>query len=299
MTHEATAYRWADLEADRPMAGLDRRCLRGAEAMLTRLAFEPGVAVPVHAHASEQFTLVLEGRLRFTLPDGAGETRTIEIGPGAVLHVPGDAPHGTEAIEPTRVICLFAPPGARTGVDAAGEPPARGPVPERARERAPEFRPGSPPEPAPRSAQDPVAAAPTGTAGSAGPASPAGPGATRPATAHRWADLVVDHPMERLDRRRLIGAEAMLSHLVLHQGFAVPVHAHANEQFAVVLGGCLRFTLPSGDGMTRTIDVHGGEVLHLPPNVPHGAEAIETTTAIDVFAPPSAETGVDAAGRTG
>lgn len=110
---------------------------------------------------------------------------------------------------------------------------------------------------------------------------------------HRWQDLVADHPMEFIDRRRLHGSHAMLSHLVLHKGFNVNVHQHENEQFAIVLEGCLRFTLPDDDGSERMLDVRAGEVLHLPPNVPHGAEAIETTIVIDVFSPPSETTGVD------
>lgn len=113
---------------------------------------------------------------------------------------------------------------------------------------------------------------------------------------YRWTDLDCDHPMDRLDRRRVIGEHAMLSHLVLHQGFALDVHAHENEQFAMVLDGWLRFTLEDQHGTRRTVDVRGGEVLHLPPNVPHGAEAIETTTVIDVFSPPSAGTGIDESG---
>lgn len=115
------------------------------------------------------------------------------------------------------------------------------------------------------------------------------------ATAYRWDELPCDHPMDLIDRRRVIGGKAMLSHLVLHKGFSVPVHAHANEQFALVLDGHMRFTIEGSSG-PETIDVRSGGVLHLPPDVPHGAEAVETSIVVDVFSPPSAGTGVDAAG---
>jgi quercetin dioxygenase-like cupin family protein len=36
-----------------------------------------------------------------------------------------------------------------------------------------------------------------------------------------------------------------------------------------------------------------GDVLHLPGHAPHGAEALETAVVLDVFAPPSATTGID------
>lgn len=115
-----------------------------------------------------------------------------------------------------------------------------------------------------------------------------------PVTVHRWQDLEPDHPMAKIDRRRVNGAHAMLSHLVLHEGLVVPVHAHANEQFVILLDGHLRFTVE--DPSPRTFDLRSGEVLFVPSNVPHGVTAIVTTTVVDVFAPPSETTGVDAAG---
>ncbi len=117
---------------------------------------------------------------------------------------------------------------------------------------------------------------------------------SRDAAVYRWSALESDQPMPQIDRRRVIGTHAMLSHLVLGKGIVVPVHAHENEQFAIVLDGHVRFTLEDDHGATRTADVRAGEMLHLPPNVRHGATAVETSTVIDVFAPPSDNTGVDA-----
>jgi quercetin dioxygenase-like cupin family protein len=34
------------------------------------------------------------------------------------------------------------------------------------------------------------------------------------------------------------------------------------------------------------IDVKAGEVLHIPPHVPHKAEALEDTLDLDIFVPP-------------
>ena len=36
-----------------------------------------------------------------------------------------------------------------------------------------------------------------------------------------------------------------------------------------------------------------GEVLHLPSNCPHSAEALEETVVLDIFSPPSERTGID------
>ncbi len=105
----------------------------------------------------------------------------------------------------------------------------------------------------------------------------------------RWDEMAVDHPLEKIDRRRVVGEQVMLSHVTLHKGFSVASHAHENEQLAVVLSGRVKFTL--GDGTEHV--VAGGGVLWLPSNVPHAAEAIETSVVLDVFSPPSEKTGVD------
>jgi quercetin dioxygenase-like cupin family protein len=112
-----------------------------------------------------------------------------------------------------------------------------------------------------------------------------------------WDDLPQDHPMPKIDRRRIIGEQMMLSQVHLHKGFRVPTHAHANEQFAVVLSGKVRFGLcAEGSSSRHELVVCGGEVLHLPSNVPHSAEALEDSWLIDLFSPPSERTGVDTAG---
>ena len=114
------------------------------------------------------------------------------------------------------------------------------------------------------------------------------------ARSFRWLDLPRDHPLPRLARRRIIGEKMMLSEVWLEKGCTVPTHAHANEQFACILEGRLRFGL-GADGAPdrREVTLGAGEVLHLPSHVPHSAEALEDTLVLDLFAPPSEKTGVD------
>ena len=107
-----------------------------------------------------------------------------------------------------------------------------------------------------------------------------------------WTDLPVDHPMNGIDRRRLIGERCMISHVTLHTGFRLEPHRHAHEQIALIESGRVRFTLGEGDA-TRVVELGPGEILHLPPEVLHGAEALETSVVLDVFSPPSQSTGVD------
>lgn len=116
----------------------------------------------------------------------------------------------------------------------------------------------------------------------------AGPPPAAEARAARWTDLPHDAPMPGIERNRIIGEMAMISRVLLRKGTVVPVHQHANEQFSSLLSGRVRFTLRD-----RTCDVAAGEVIHFPSGVPHGAEALEECEILDMFAPPSATTGID------
>jgi unsaturated pyranuronate lyase len=43
------------------------------------------------------------------------------------------------------------------------------------------------------------------------------------------------------------------------------------------------------DDDEEMFDVRAGDVLHIPSNVPHRAEALENTLDVDVFSPPRAD----------
>ncbi len=64
----------------------------------------------------------------------------------------------------------------------------------------------------------------------------------------------------------------------------VPRHQHENEQITYVLEGALRFRL-GADG-DQQVTVRSGEVLTIPSNLPHTAEALEDTLDVDIFDPP-------------
>jgi quercetin dioxygenase-like cupin family protein len=118
--------------------------------------------------------------------------------------------------------------------------------------------------------------------------------AMQTANHYRWTDVPQDHPIAKLDRRLIRGKNAMIAQIVLHAGCYVPRHSHENEQFACVLSGELRFSIgeeDSADGYE--VIVRGGEVLHLPSNVPHAAEALRDTEVLDIFSPPADRMGVD------
>jgi quercetin dioxygenase-like cupin family protein len=119
---------------------------------------------------------------------------------------------------------------------------------------------------------------------------------TPPTTAatFRWSDLAADRPMALLERRRVIGQQAMISRVALDKGCMVPTHAHDNEQIACLLSGRMRFGIGAeGTPQRREVTLSAGEVLLLPGGVPHSAEALEDSVILDVFSPPSERTGID------
>ncbi len=101
---------------------------------------------------------------------------------------------------------------------------------------------------------------------------------------YRWDDMPKENVTEMLDRRLITGDRMMLAHVYLKKGAIVPRHAHENEQLTYILEGALRFWI--GEDESETIDVSAGEVLHIPSNVPHKAEALEDTLDVDIFSPP-------------
>jgi quercetin dioxygenase-like cupin family protein len=101
---------------------------------------------------------------------------------------------------------------------------------------------------------------------------------------YRWDDLPKETLSPSLDRRLITGERIMLAHVYLKKGCVVPTHSHVNEQLTYILEGALRFWLGE-DGREERV-VKAGEVLHIPSNVPHKAEALEDTVDVDVFSPP-------------
>ena len=114
---------------------------------------------------------------------------------------------------------------------------------------------------------------------------PLSPDATTAAPQHvRLRDLPVEHLAPLIERQFVHGEQSMLARLLLRKGCIVPEHSHPNEQITYILEGALRFRLPD-----RELVVGAGEILVIPANVPHSAEALEDTIDLDVFCPPRAD----------
>ena len=103
-------------------------------------------------------------------------------------------------------------------------------------------------------------------------------------TWYRWEDMPKERVSPMLDRRLVTGERMMLAHVYLKKGCIVPRHQHENEQLTYILEGALHFWI--GEDGAEEVIVRAGEVLHIPSNVWHKAEALEDTLDVDVFSPP-------------
>jgi quercetin dioxygenase-like cupin family protein len=100
-------------------------------------------------------------------------------------------------------------------------------------------------------------------------------------TATKFDALDTDKMNPLITRQMLNGDDATFARLVLLRGAIVPRHHHRSEQYTMIFSGALKFIFDDG---SETI-VHAGEILMIPANVPHSAEALEDTVDFDFFSP--------------
>jgi len=100
----------------------------------------------------------------------------------------------------------------------------------------------------------------------------------------QWQSVPVEDLNPLLQRHFIVGEDIMVARVLMKRGCLVPLHSHHNEQFTYILEGALKFWI---DG--QEIVVRAGEVLTIPRNMPHKAEALEDTVDLDVFNPPRAD----------
>lgn len=87
-------------------------------------------------------------------------------------------------------------------------------------------------------------------------------------------------------RRQVLGHDPglMLVSVRFEKGSIGPVHQHPHRQVSFVVAG--RFEVRIGD---ETCVLAAGDCFIVPPDVPHGALALEEGALVDVFTPPRAD----------
>ena len=98
---------------------------------------------------------------------------------------------------------------------------------------------------------------------------------------HTLEEAPREQMMAGVQRRFVSGERTTVAQIWIAKGALVPRHTHESEQVSYIVSGALRFKLDDGDDVT----VRSGEILVIPSNMPHSAEALEDTYDLDLFAP--------------
>jgi quercetin dioxygenase-like cupin family protein len=98
---------------------------------------------------------------------------------------------------------------------------------------------------------------------------------------HRWSDIPPEQLNPLTTRQYIVGSNTMLARIVLRKGAVVPMHHHFHEQMSHVVEGALEFRMDA-----KPVIVRAGEILCIPPHLPHEVVALEDSVALDIFNPP-------------
>jgi quercetin dioxygenase-like cupin family protein len=103
-----SAINWDDLPVSQLPATegtVLRRFVTGDKMTVARIEFSRGAHLPAHRHPNEQFSLVLEGKMEFTI-----EGTVQVINAGEAVHLKSEEFHGARALEASIILDMFAPP---------------------------------------------------------------------------------------------------------------------------------------------------------------------------------------------
>ncbi len=86
-------------------AGMSRQSIVGERSMLCMHEAFPNLKCKPHQHDAEQFSIMLQGRMRFVVG-----SETFVLGPGEIAHIPSGVEHSIESLdEYVLVLDVFAP----------------------------------------------------------------------------------------------------------------------------------------------------------------------------------------------
>lgn len=98
---------------------------------------------------------------------------------------------------------------------------------------------------------------------------------------YHWDEIEKEQLSPTFSRQVIHSDTMTVARVYLKKGCLVPEHSHHNEQISMIEQGALKFVLGGVEKVLRA-----GEVLRIPPHLPHSAEAMEDCVATDLFSPP-------------
>jgi len=99
-----------------------------------------------------------------------------------------------------------------------------------------------------------------------------------------WDDVPSEEVTPMMKRKIVSGQKLMIARMHFKDGFKVPLHSHDNEQITQVISGTIRFWF--GENKEQEIELNAGEMVVIPPNLPHEALMIGDVEETDSWAPP-------------
>jgi quercetin dioxygenase-like cupin family protein len=106
-------------------------------------------------------------------------------------------------------------------------------------------------------------------------------GAAQSGPSRRWDDVPAERIAEGISRQMIVGQRLMMCRLTFRPHLDTAVHSHPHEQITLVEKGRVRFSIGSDTRIAGP-----GDILHVPPDVAHGATMLdEEVVLIDIFSP--------------
>lgn len=99
-----------------------------------------------------------------------------------------------------------------------------------------------------------------------------------------WENIPTETVNPSMERKIVSGEKMMIARMKFKDGFLVPLHNHVHEQITQVISGSIRFWF--GETKDQVMDLHAGELVVIPSDLPHEALMIGDVEEIDSWAPP-------------
>jgi quercetin dioxygenase-like cupin family protein len=105
ISQQALVTDWDKVQSEPAGPGIKRQMIVGENFMMVRFTFDPFLVTPEHTHPHEQMTMVVKGKVKFTIE---GEVKIVS--PGDLLHFPPHNRHGATMLdEEVVLIDIFSP----------------------------------------------------------------------------------------------------------------------------------------------------------------------------------------------
>ncbi len=101
----STFNKWADMPQTEMTPTIRLRPLSGQSVMAVEVILDRGGIIAEHQHVHEQISLMISGKLEFTV----GTEKKI-VGPGETVLIPSNVPHSVVVLENAVVYDIFSPP---------------------------------------------------------------------------------------------------------------------------------------------------------------------------------------------